>query len=166
MGIPVEDNQKVKEKDDEPCYVGVTTLNVTGATMEQYSGTMLHLQSLRVKGNLADRTETTNDGRSLVVQTIVGDLVEEPPVCGGCGRSMHVSDTRSRTLKHLGLSFARIDVEVHYKVYRCPVCGRIRRNAIPFKAKGHNMTWLFFKDIADALERDRSTISNIAVGVR
>ena len=74
-------------------------------------------------------------------------------------RSMHVSDTRSRTLKHLGLSFARIDVEVHYKVYRCPVCGRIRRNAIPFKAKGHNMTWLFFKDIADALERDRSTIS-------
>ena len=61
-----------------------------------------------------------------------------------------------------GLSFARIDVEVHYKVYRCPVCGRIRRNAIPFKAKGHNMTWLFFKDIADALERDRSTISNIA----
>ena len=102
MGIPVEDNQKVKEKDDEPCYVGVTTLNVTGATMEQYSGTMLHLQSLRVKGNLADRIETTNDGRSLVVQTIVGDLVEEPPVCGGCGRSMHVSDTRSRTLKHLG----------------------------------------------------------------
>lgn len=81
--------------------------------MEQYSGTMLHLQSLRVKGNLADRIETTNDGRSLVVQTIVGDLVEEPPVCGGCGRSMHVSDTRSRTLKHLGLSFARIDVEVH-----------------------------------------------------
>lgn len=130
--------------------------------MEQYSGTMLHLQSLRVKGNLADRIETTNDGRSLVVQTIVGDLVEEPPVCGGCGRSMHVSDTRSRTLKHLGLSFARIDVEVHYKVYRCPVCGMIRRNAIPFKAKGHNMTWLFFKDIADALERDRSTISNIA----
>lgn len=130
--------------------------------MEQYSGTMLHLQSLRVKGNLADRIETTNDGRSLVVQTIVGDLVEEPPVCGGCGRSMHVSDTRSRTLKHLGLSFARIDVEVHYKVYRRPVCGRIRRNAIPFKAKGRNMAWLFFKDIADALERDRSTISNIA----
>ena len=49
--------------------------------MEQYSGTMLHLQSLRVKGNLADRIETTNDGRSLVVQTIVGDLVEESQVC-------------------------------------------------------------------------------------
>ncbi len=53
-------------------------------------------------------------------------------------------------------------MEVHYRIYRCPICGRIYRNEIPFKAKGHNMTWQFHKDITDALDRDCSTISNIA----
>ena len=93
---------------------------------------------------------------------MVGNLIEEAPVCRHCNHITHISDNRSRTLKHLGFSFLRIDVEVHYKIYRCPVCGRIHRNRIPFKAKDHNMTWLFCKDITDALERDCSTISNIA----
>lgn len=48
--------------------------------MEQYGGIMLHLQSLNFTGSLEDRVETTNDGRRLVIQAIVGDLVEEPPV--------------------------------------------------------------------------------------
>ena len=130
--------------------------------MDQYSRTALHLQSFEVTGSLEDRVERANDGSSLVVQTMVGNLIEEAPVCRHCNHITHISDNRSRTLKHLGFSFLRIDVEVHYKIYRCPVCGRIHRNRIPFKAKDHNMTWLFCKDITDALERDCSTISNIA----
>ena len=130
--------------------------------MDQYSRTALHLQSFEVTGSLEDRVERANDGSSLVVQTIVGNLIEEAPVCRHCNHITHISDNRSRTLKHLGFSFLRIDVEVHYKLYRCPICGRIYRNEIPFKAKDHNMTWLFCKDITDALERDCSTISNIA----
>ena len=130
--------------------------------MDQYSRTALHLQSFEVTGSLEDRVERANDGSSLVVQTIVGNLIEEAPVCRHCNHITHISDNRNRTLKHLGFSFLRIDVEVHYKLYRCPICGRIYRNEIPFKAKDHNMTWLFCKDITDALERDCSTISNIA----
>ena len=130
--------------------------------MDQYSRTALHLQSFEVTGSLEDRVERANDGSSLVVQTIVGNLMEEAPVCRHCNHITHISDNRSRTLKHLGFSFLRIDVEVHYKLYRCPICGRIYRNEIPFKAKDHNMTWLFCKDITDALQRDCSTISNIA----
>ena len=130
--------------------------------MDQYSRTALHLQSFEVTGSLEDRVERANDGSSLVVQTMVGNLIEEAPVCRHCNHITHISDNRSRTLKHLGFSFLRIDVEVHYKLYRCPICGRIYRNEIPFKAKDHNMTWLFCKDITDALQRDCSTISNIA----
>ena len=130
--------------------------------MDQYSRTVLHLQSFKVTGSLEDRLEKANDGRQIIVQTIVGELEESAPVCYDCNHITHISDTRSRTLKHLGMSFVRIDVEVHYRIYRCPICGRIYRNEIPFKAKNHNMTWLFCKDITDALERDCSTISNIA----
>ena len=130
--------------------------------MEQYSRTALHLQSFEVTGSLEDRIERASDGSSITVQTIVGNLIETAPICGHCNHKTHVSDSRSRTLKHLGFSFLRIDVLVHYRIYRCPICGRIYRNGIPFRAKGHNMTCLFSKDITDALERDCSTISNIA----
>lgn len=130
--------------------------------MDQYSRTALNLQSLNVAGIRADRVERAIDGRRITVQTIVGDLIEEAPVCPRCNRVTHVSDRRSRTLKHLGLSFLRVDVEVHYRIYRCPDCGSIHRNEIPFKANGHNMTWLFWKDINESLGCDNSTISNIA----
>lgn len=136
--------------------------NKAGAAMDQYSRTALHLQSFEATGNLEDRVERANDGSDIVVQTIVGNLVEQAPTCRNCNHITHVSDNRKRILKHLGFSFLRIDVEVHYRIYRCPECGRIHRNGIPFKAKGHNMTWLFQKDITDALDRDCSTISNIA----
>ncbi|MBQ9810910.1 MAG: hypothetical protein IJM52_07105, partial [Spirochaetales bacterium] len=92
------------------------------------------MQSFEATGSLEDRIERTNDGSDIVVQTIVGNLVEQAPTCRNCNHITHVSDNRKRILKHLGFSFLRIDVEVHYKIYRCPECGRIHRNAIPFKA--------------------------------
>lgn len=87
--------------------------------------------------SLEDRVERANDGSDIVVQTIVGNLVEQAPTCRNCNHITHVSDNRKRILKHLGFSFLRIDIEVHYKIYRCPKCARIHRNGIPFKAKGH-----------------------------
>lgn len=130
--------------------------------MDQYNGTSLFLQSFNFTGNLEDQVEISNEGNKVIVQTITGDLIEEAPVCKECNHVMHVSDHKSRTLKHVGLSHIRVDVEVHFKVYRCPVCGKTHRNEIPFKAKGHNMTWLFWNDMVAALEKDNSTLSNIA----
>lgn len=130
--------------------------------MDQYNKTFLFLQNFNVIGRLPDKVEKASDGSQITIQTVVGDLIEEAPICTNCQHVTHVSDSRSRTLKHLGLSFMRIDVEVHFKIYRCPICGSIHRNEIPFKAKGHNMTWLFHLNILNALERDDSTISNIS----
>ena len=69
--------------------------------MEQYSRTALHLQSFEATGSLEDRVERANNGSDIVVQTIVGNLVERAPTCRCCNHLTHVSDNRKRTLKQL-----------------------------------------------------------------
>lgn len=124
--------------------------------MDQYSGTVLHLQNLEVC-NFTKREEN-----KLTVETIQGRLNAEAKTCRRCGVRMHELGTRSIRLKHMSTISGRIDVEVEYHRYRCPVCGRIRRSHIPFKAKGHNITLQMESMIISSLDRLKMTVKDTA----
>ena len=76
--------------------------------MDQYSGTVLHLQNLEVC-NFTKREEN-----KLTVETIQGRLNAEAKTCRRCGVRMHELGTRSIRLKHMSTISGRIDVEVEY----------------------------------------------------
>ena len=124
--------------------------------MDQYSGTVLHLQNLEVC-NFTKREEN-----KLTVETIQGRLNAEAKTCRRCGVRMHELGTRSIRLKHMSTISGRIDVEVEYHRYRCPVCGRIRRSHIPFKAKGHNITLQMESMIISSLDRLKMAVKDTA----
>ena len=53
-------------------------------------------------------------------------------------------------------------MSVEYEINRCPVCGRIYRQKIPFKQKGFRCTQLFYRSVVYMVATCKMTITDVA----
>lgn len=137
--------------------------------MLDYSKTDLALPNFISSGKVEETLESVGYNTNTRVQTMYGKLEEEAPVCS-CGCKMHIRETRTIVLKHIGFHGLRIDVAVSYNLYRCPHCKRNARNPIPFKAEGHNATKFFIRDLIGLLRfgvtiKDASKIKSVCKNI-
>ena len=106
-----------------------------------------------------------------VIRNEVGGVIEihhirmtgqEHAYCLECGCRTYRHLTRRIELKHFSLAGTLISLSVEYEINRCPVCGRIYRQKIPFKQKGFRCTQLFYRSVVYMVATCKMTITDVA----
>lgn len=87
--------------------------------------------------NNATSLEKTVSGRD--VYCFQGSLYydEEAIICHDCGVKMHVHDVYQTTLRHLPFGSRLSCLCFKKRRFKCPCCGKLVMQQIPFKAEGH-----------------------------
>lgn len=109
--------------------------------------------------NPSEMLPCTNGG--VIVRTKGEAPWKEGRVCTCCARRMHVHDIQSAMLRHLPLLGRPHFLEVSYRRYKCPGCGQVEAQEIPFKAEGHMMT----RKLEDLISEYLSALSQKTVVV-
>ena len=103
-----------------------------------------------------------------VIRNEVGGVIEihhirmtgqEHAYCLECGCRTYRHLTRRIELKHFSLAGTLISLSVEYEINRCPVCGRIYRQKIPFKQKGFRCTQLFYRSVVYMVATCKMTLT-------
>ena len=103
-----------------------------------------------------------------VIRNEVGGVIEihhirmtgqEHAYCLECGCRTYRHLTRRIELKHFSLAGTLVSLSVEYEINRCPVCGRIYRQKIPFKQKGFRCTQLFYRSVVYMVATCKMTLT-------
>lgn len=82
--------------------------------------------------------------------------------CSECNCKTYRHLTRTTELKHFSLSGTLVCLSVEYEINRCPVCGKLYRQSIPFKQKGFRCTQLFYRSVVYMVATCKMTITDVA----
>ena len=96
-------------------------------------------------------------------EIIYGEMTNKDHVeCKDCHRKTHVHSHRSVRLRHISIGGYCLKLDVSYEIRRCPECGRIQRQEIPFKAEGMMCTSFFKSNAVHLLDRCNMTLKDSA----
>lgn len=125
-----------------------------------YSRSILHLPQCEPTGQEIDVIDN-GDGTVTEVHHVrmTGQEHEHCPECG-CRTHRHL--TRTVRLRHFSVAGTLVMLSVEYEVNRCPVCGRLYRQVIPFRQEGFRCTRLFYSCVVHMTAGCRMTTSDVA----
>lgn len=125
-----------------------------------YSRSFLYLPQCEPTGQEIDVIDN-GDGTVTEVHHVrmTGQEHGHCPECN-CRTYRHL--TRRIELKHFSLSGTLVCLSVEYEINRCPVCGRLYRQSIPFKQKGFRCTQLFYRSVVHMVATCKMTITDVA----
>ena len=125
-----------------------------------YSRSILHLPQCEPTGQ---EIEVIDNGDGTVTEVHhVRMTGQEHAHCPECDCRTYRHLTRRIELKHFSLAGTLISLSVEYEINRCPVCGRIYRQKIPFKQKGFRCTQLFYRSVVYMVATCKMTITDVA----
>jgi len=131
-------------------------------SLTAFSNFLMIPSNLNGFNNTETITGITKSERIVYCFNGVLEITELDRICTKCGCYMHINNSNSTTLRHLGFGAYLTCIRFNRSQFYCPNCHFSKMQIVPFKANGHRITNELYNYTRDLLATGKYTNKQIA----